>query len=147
MPASSEEVFSILKNTKSLRDQVPVNKGNPESALAQASKKYEATYRWPFQLHGMIGPSCAVADVGKDSATIYTGTQGSFDTRKAVAELLGFPKKMFECSTERPLVVTGEWAPMMCRKMPPCFRARSASRFGFNGCAMTNMAGSPKVRR
>src|SRR5436190_9375669 len=68
MPASSEEIFSILKDTKSLRDQVPVNKGNPESALAQASKKYEATYRWPFQLHGMIGPSCAVADVGKDSA-------------------------------------------------------------------------------
>ncbi len=93
MPASSEEVFSILKDTKSLRDQVPVNKGNPESALAQASKKYEATYHWPFQLHGMIGPSCAVADVGKDGATIYTGTQGSFETRKAVAELLGFPEK------------------------------------------------------
>src|SRR5207247_2941527 len=50
-------------------------------------------YRWPFQLHGMIGPSCAVADVGKDGATIYTGTQGSFDTRKAVAELLGFSEK------------------------------------------------------
>jgi CO/xanthine dehydrogenase Mo-binding subunit len=31
-----------------------------------------------------------VADVGKDQATIYTGTQGSFETRKAVADLLGF---------------------------------------------------------
>jgi CO/xanthine dehydrogenase Mo-binding subunit len=41
----------------------------------------------------MMGPSCAVADVGKDRATIYTGTQGSFDTRTAVAELLGFPEK------------------------------------------------------
>ncbi|HTN70750.1 MAG TPA: molybdopterin cofactor-binding domain-containing protein, partial [Methylomirabilota bacterium] len=93
MPANSEEVFSYLKNTKSLRDQVTVNKGNPDAALGQASKTYEATYRWPFQLHGMMGPSCAVADVGKDQATIYTGTQGSFETRKAVAELLGFPEK------------------------------------------------------
>ena len=89
MPASSEEVFSYIKNTKPLRDQVTVNKGNPESALALATKTYEATYRWPFQLHGMMGPPCAVADVAKDSATIYTGTQGSFETRKAVAELLG----------------------------------------------------------
>jgi CO/xanthine dehydrogenase Mo-binding subunit len=89
MPASSEEVFTYIKNTKPLRDQVTVNKGNPESALTQAKKTYEATYRWPFQLHGMMGPPCAVADVAKDSATIYTGTQGSFETRKAVADLLG----------------------------------------------------------
>ena len=93
MPANADEVFTYLKSTKSLRDQVTVNKGNPDAALAQASKTYEATYRWPFQLHGMMGPSCAVADVGKDQATIYTGTQGSFETRKAVAELLGFPEK------------------------------------------------------
>src|SRR5919106_2507772 len=92
MPANSEEIFTYLKNTKSLRDQVTVNRGNPDAALAQASKTYEAAYRWPFQLHGMMGPSCAVADVGKDQATIYTGTQGSFDTRKAVADLLEFPE-------------------------------------------------------
>ena len=93
MPANAEEVFSYIKNTKSLRDQVTVNKGNPDTALGQASKTYKATYRWPFQLHGMMGPSCAVADVGKDRATLYTGTQGSFETRKAVADLLGFPEK------------------------------------------------------
>src|SRR4030095_2383255 len=92
MPANSEEVFTFLKNTKRLRDQVTVNRGNPDSAFAQASKKYEAAYRWPFQLHGMMGPSCAVADVGKEQTTIYTGTQGSFETRKAVADLLGFPE-------------------------------------------------------
>ena len=93
MPSGAEEVFTYIKNTKSLRDQVTVNKGNPDAALPKASKTYEATYRWPFQLHGMMGPSCAVADVGKDEATIYTGTQGSFETRKAVADLLGFDEK------------------------------------------------------
>jgi nicotinate dehydrogenase subunit B len=93
MPADAEEVFAYIKNTKSLRDQVTVNRGSPDAVLGQAHKTYEATYRWPFQLHGMMGPSCAVADVGKDRATIYTGTQGSFETRKAVAELLGFPEQ------------------------------------------------------
>src|SRR6266850_1248107 len=93
MPADAEAVFAYIKNTKSLRDQVTVNKGNPDTALGQASKTYEATYRWPFQLHGMMGPSCAVADVDKDRITIWTGTQGSFGTRNAVAELLGVPEK------------------------------------------------------
>ncbi len=93
MPASAEAVYAYLKNTKSFRDQVPVNKGNPDAALSQATKTFEATYHWPFQLHGMIGPSCAVADVAKDRITIWTGTQGSFGTRKAVAELLGAPEK------------------------------------------------------
>ena len=32
-----------------------VNKGNPDAAFSQATKKYEATYHWPFQLHGMLG--------------------------------------------------------------------------------------------
>ncbi len=93
LPANPDELYAYLKNTKSFRDQVPVNRGNPDAALSQASKKYEATYRWPLQLHGMIGPSCAVADVRGDKATIWTGTQGPFRTRKAVADLLGFPEK------------------------------------------------------
>jgi CO/xanthine dehydrogenase Mo-binding subunit len=82
-----------LKDTKSLRDQVTVNRGDPEAALSKAGKTYEATYRWPFQMHGMMGPSCAVADVGNDRVTIYSGTQGSFETRTAVAEMLNLPEK------------------------------------------------------
>ena len=63
LPANPDELYAYLKNTKSFRDQVAANKGNPASAFSQAAKSFEATYRFPFQLHGMIGPSCAVADV------------------------------------------------------------------------------------
>ena len=44
-------------------------------------------------MHGMIGPSCAVADVGPKTACVWTGSQGIFRTRKAVANLLGFAEK------------------------------------------------------
>src|ERR1035441_847590 len=91
MPSGPDEVYAYLKNTKSFRDTVPVNKGNPDSALPQASKKFESTYYWPFQLHGLMGPPCAVADVRGDKATVWTGTQGPFRTRDAVAALLGIP--------------------------------------------------------
>jgi nicotinate dehydrogenase subunit B len=93
LPADPDALYAHLKNTKSFRDQVVANKGDPNAALSQADKKYEATYHWPFQLHGMIGPSCAVADVRNDRATIWTGTQGPFGTRKGVADMLGVPEK------------------------------------------------------
>jgi CO/xanthine dehydrogenase Mo-binding subunit len=93
MPSGPDEVFDYLKNTKSFKDNVVTNKGNLDTAFAQAHKKYEATYYWPFQLHGMIGPPCAVADVQGDKATIWTGTQGPFRTRDAIALLLKVPPK------------------------------------------------------
>ena len=93
LPANPDELYAYLKNTKSYNDQVTVNKGNPDGAFAQASKKYEASYRWPFQLHGMLGPSCAVADVRGDSVTVWSGTQGPFRTRKALSDLLHIPEK------------------------------------------------------
>ncbi|HTC64723.1 MAG TPA: molybdopterin cofactor-binding domain-containing protein [Candidatus Saccharimonadales bacterium] len=93
MPSGPDEVFDYLKNTKSFKDNVVTNKGNLDTAFSQAHKKYEATYYWPFQLHGMIGPPCAVADVQGDKATIWTGTQGPFRTRDAIALLLKVPPK------------------------------------------------------
>jgi CO/xanthine dehydrogenase Mo-binding subunit len=93
MMSGPSEVFDYLKNTKSFKDLVVTNKGNPDAALSQAQKKYEATYYWPFQLHGMMGPPCALADVRGDKATIWTGTQGPFRTRDSIAKMLNIPPK------------------------------------------------------
>jgi CO/xanthine dehydrogenase Mo-binding subunit len=89
VPANPEELFAYLKNTKPVRSAKPVDKGNLAAGFNQAKKTYQATYRWPFQMHGMIGPSCAVADVKGDKATIWSGPQGPFRTRGTVAKLLG----------------------------------------------------------
>ncbi len=93
MPANAEEVYAYLKNSKPMRSQKAVDKGNLDTAFSQAKKTYEQTYRWPFQMHGMIGPSCAVADVKGDKALIWSGTQGPFRTRKNIATLLKLPEQ------------------------------------------------------
>jgi nicotinate dehydrogenase subunit B len=93
MPANAEEVYAYLKNSKPMRSQKAVDKGNLDAAFSQAKKTYERTYRWPFQMHGMIGPSCAVADVKGDKAIIWSGTQGPFRTRKNIATLLKLPEQ------------------------------------------------------
>lgn len=93
MPSGQDEVFDHLKNAKSYREVVTINKGDLDAAFSKASKTFEATYYMPFQLHGMMSPSCAVADVRGDKATIWTGTQGPFVARTAVAKLLAVPEE------------------------------------------------------
>ena len=93
VPGTPDEVFAYLKNTKPARTTKAVEKGNATNALSQAPKTYQATFRWPFQMHGMIGPSCSIADVKGDKATIWSGPQGPFRTRSTVATLLQIPEQ------------------------------------------------------
>ena len=93
LPATADEVFAYLKNTKPVRTLKAVEKGNVTTAMTSAKKTYQASYRWPFQMHGMIGPSCSIADVKGDRATIWSGPQGPFRTRGTVAGLLKIPEK------------------------------------------------------
>ena len=93
LPANAEELYTYLKNTKSFTTLKGAEKGDPAATFDKAKKQYEATYRWPFQLHGMIGPSCAIADVRGDQATVWSGCQGPFRIRASVAALLKLPEK------------------------------------------------------
>jgi nicotinate dehydrogenase subunit B len=89
VPATPDEMFAYLRNTKPARTLKPADKGDVKTAFSQAKKQYQATYRWPLQMHGMIGPSCSVADVKNGKATIWSGPQGPFRTRATVATILG----------------------------------------------------------
>jgi nicotinate dehydrogenase subunit B len=62
--------------------------GNPPGAITRS-----ATYFWPMQSHASIGPSCAVADVTENSATIWTASQGTHGNRKTFARFLRLPEE------------------------------------------------------
>jgi CO/xanthine dehydrogenase Mo-binding subunit len=51
----------------------------------------EATYTRPYQSHGSIGPSCAVAEFTDGAMTVWTHTQGVYPDRQAIAEMLRMP--------------------------------------------------------
>ena len=82
-------------------------RGDVDAALAGAAKKLEATYHYPFQLHGSMGPSCAVADVKGDEATVWSSTQGVYPLRGAVARRSAFPSRTCTSSTSRAPAATG----------------------------------------
>jgi len=72
-------------------DQKIVNKGDAGGALGAASEKLEATYYWPVQTHGSMGPSCAVADMRDGGVTVWTASQATHKFRGVYAKMLGLP--------------------------------------------------------
>ncbi|MCP1973835.1 xanthine dehydrogenase family protein molybdopterin-binding subunit [Bradyrhizobium elkanii] len=53
------------------------------------ARSLQATYTRPYQSHGSIGPSCAVAQFVDGAMTVWTHTQGVYPDRQAIAEMLG----------------------------------------------------------
>jgi CO/xanthine dehydrogenase Mo-binding subunit len=66
-----------------------VDSGDVDKTLASAATVLRATYHHPYQMHGSIGSSCAVADVQADKATVWSATQSAFPTRNTTAAILG----------------------------------------------------------
>ena len=86
-----EDVGSVIRSTPPAEVRQVMDSGDFEGGLASASKALTATYENPFEMHASIGPSCAVADVQGDTATIWSGTQDPHGMKGAIAKLLDIP--------------------------------------------------------
>jgi CO/xanthine dehydrogenase Mo-binding subunit len=84
------ELWETVRKTAA-HDYSVASKGSTATAFAHASRTLKATYQTPFQMHGSIGPSCAVADVTGNRATFWSGTQMPHEVRRDMALLLGIP--------------------------------------------------------
>jgi nicotinate dehydrogenase subunit B len=92
---ASSDVEAALRANPSTRRELVVN-GDVDAALAQNGNTLERTYVWPFQLHGSIGPSCAVADYRNDALKVWSGTQNPHSLRADLALLLGIAEPKIE---------------------------------------------------
>lgn len=73
-----------------------LDKGDVDSAIADAAKPMQRTYIWPYQMHGSIGPSCSVADVQDGFARVWSGTQNPHILRSDLALLLALPETQID---------------------------------------------------
>jgi len=78
------------------RPRVLLDRGDVEGAIAGAATPMPRTYVWPYQMHGSIGPSCAVADHGAAGLTVWSGTQNPHMLRADLARLLDMPEHRIE---------------------------------------------------
>jgi CO/xanthine dehydrogenase Mo-binding subunit len=87
LPKQSEFHESLRKQPS--RDQKLVDSKDTEQTIATAATVLKSTYYHPYQMHGSVGSSCAVADVQPDKATIYSPTQGVWYQKTTGAMILG----------------------------------------------------------
>lgn len=69
-----------------------IDKGDVDAAIKAAAKPMRRTYVWPYQMHGSIGPSCAVADYTDGTVRVWSGTQNPHILRGDLALLIQRPE-------------------------------------------------------
>lgn len=89
---STETVYEQLLDAPVAQAQQLVANGDAEGELKAAAQVFEGRFDMPFQTHGSIGPSCAVADVAAEGVTVWSATQAPHWLRANLAELLGLPE-------------------------------------------------------
>jgi CO/xanthine dehydrogenase Mo-binding subunit len=82
-----DDLLRVLTGLPS-QDKTIFQQSNP---AATGQKTIEATYTRPYQSHGSIGPSCAVAQFADGAMTVWSHTQGVYPDRQGIAEMLRMP--------------------------------------------------------
>jgi CO/xanthine dehydrogenase Mo-binding subunit len=93
LPDSTKE-FDSMRAGRVVRDQEIAKRGDLSalSAPGPGMRALAASYRWPIQTHGSIGPSCGVADARADRATVWSSSQNTHGFQSTCARLLGLER-------------------------------------------------------
>jgi nicotinate dehydrogenase subunit B len=94
LPPTGDALYRHLMGT-SVPGETVVEKSSPTAATPV--KKLEALYTRPYQCHGSIGPSCAVAQWQDGKLTVWTHSQGPFPLRAELGKAFGMPPKDIRC--------------------------------------------------
>jgi nicotinate dehydrogenase subunit B len=122
-----KDFFNHIQKLPS-RDALNVDSQDVEARLAEASSVIRARYTYPYQMHGSVGASCAVADVKADSATVWSATQSAYPTRSIVAKLLNMPLEKV-----RVIYVRGSG----------CYGLNGADAVSFDAAILSQAVGKP----
>ncbi len=84
-----DKLYEHVRATPIVREEVLGEAGDVKAA--SGSKTLSAVYQWPIQTHGSIGPSCGVAEVTREGATVWTASQSTHKYQPHFAKILGLP--------------------------------------------------------
>jgi nicotinate dehydrogenase subunit B len=120
--------YDHLRTQKPVRDTLLVDSKDVEQKLAQAATVMKATYHHPYQMHGSMGSSCAVADVRGDKATIWSPTQGVWYQKSTAAMVLGLKPENIH---------------VIFRRGSGCYGLNGADTVTYDAALLSQAAGKP----
>jgi CO/xanthine dehydrogenase Mo-binding subunit len=121
------DFYNRLRSQPS-RDAFLVNSKTVDEALSRAATVLRSTYLHPYQMHGSIGSSCAVADVQNGTATVWSSTQSAYPLRSGVAMLLG---------------MTPERVRVVFTRGSGCYGINGADTVSYDAALMSQAVGRP----
>lgn len=87
--------YDQLRSAQPSSDSLLTDSSDVDQKLADAATVIEATYLHPYQMHGSLGSSCAVADIRGAEGTLYSATQGVWYQKYTAGMILGIaPEKL-----------------------------------------------------
>ena len=95
MPPSGEALYEHLMTKAKSVDSVVSEKTS--ATAAAPARTLKATYTRAFQVHGSIGPSCAVAQWREGKLTVWTHSQGVFPLRGDLAKVFATDPANIHC--------------------------------------------------
>jgi CO/xanthine dehydrogenase Mo-binding subunit len=122
-----DNFFEHLQKQPS-HDVLSVDSRDVDTELAAAKNVVRARYTYPYQMHGSVGTSCAVADVKLDTATVWSATQSAYPTRSIVAKLLNM-----QPDSVRVIYVRGSG----------CYGLNGADAVSFDAAILSQAVGRP----
>ncbi len=125
---NAADFYEQLRNQKPTRDLLLLDSKDVEQKLGQAAAVLKATYLHPFQAHGSMGSSCAVADVRGDKATIWSPTQGVWYQRSTAAMVLGLKPENVH---------------VIFRRGAGCYGLNAADTVTYDAALLSQAAGKP----
>ncbi|HSP68994.1 MAG TPA: molybdopterin cofactor-binding domain-containing protein, partial [Bryobacteraceae bacterium] len=110
------------------RDTRLVDSGDVEQKLSAPGTMLKATYLHPYQMHGSMGSSCAVADVQGEKATIYSATQAVWYQKNTSAMILGLKPENIR---------------VIFRRGSGCYGCNGADTVTYDAAILSQAAGKP----
>src|SRR5919198_5440737 len=90
-PPESEGIYACRKKPPAADLKI---KNEPLPPGTRPARVMEAPFYRPYQMHGSIGTSAAIATLNPDGIlTIHTHSQSVFETAAAIARMLGMDEK------------------------------------------------------
>ena len=126
--ARAADFYEQLRNQKPTRDILLVDSKDVEQKMGQAAAVVKATYLHPYQAHGSMGSSCAVADVQGEKATIWSPTQGVWYQRSTAAMVLGLKPENVR---------------VIFRRGSGCYGLNAADTVTYDAALLSQAAGKP----
>ena len=92
------KLWEHVRNTKIANDELTSNVGNTAEAMGKDGvKTIKSTFDFAIQLHGSIGPSCAVAELKDGKLTSWSASQATHNLRKQLAQMLAMSPDNVRC--------------------------------------------------